>query len=85
MTLVQQLPNGICKTCLNKLYASKDKTEKLLAIPKISYNCKTITTRSSGNNLICNCLICQLARQRPGISKQNTSRTFQKIKNKLEG
>lgn len=79
------LPNGICKTCLNKLYASKDQTKKLLEIPKMSYNCKTIKTRSSADNVICGCLICQLARHRPGISKQNTSKTLQKIKNDLEG
>ena len=81
----KNLPNGICKTCLNKLYATKGKTKKLLKKPEWCFHYKTINTRSSDGSLKCDCLICKLARQRPGIHGQNQSKALQKMKDKLEG
>lgn len=67
----QSLPNGICRTCLMKLYSSKKQEKKLLESPKVDFNYKTVFTRQSSQELSCNCLICELARERPGIPQQD--------------
>lgn len=85
----QGLPNAVCRTCLNKLYASNKNKKKLLEPPKVSFNYKYMCTRQSDEGLPCNCLICQLARARPGVSVDNkipALRTVPKvIKNKFKG
>lgn len=67
------LPNGICSTCLNKLYEEKKTEKKLLEAPKLSFNYKSMETRTEGD-LLCQCLICQLARKIPDNLSTNKSR-----------
>lgn len=74
------LPNGVCKTCLHKLYTSKEKNERLLEAPKVSFNYKSIETRQCEKELSCNCLICQLARKQPiNIAKKAESKLLSKL------
>lgn len=84
----KSLPNGICSTCLNKLYEAKKTEKKLLEAPKLSFNYKNIKTRVEGDSL-CQCLICQLARKTHDNFSKNKPRknsiVSNVMKNNLKG